>query len=92
MPIDLTDDERQAMIDLLTVELQSTRFPLSPRKNPAARAGPESRNVLWSNLVLFDVPVRVDDKRHWLVALHRLCGDTLRCGTDLRHLSVTLAF
>ena len=30
-PVDLTDDERQALINLLTVEIEASKFPLSPR-------------------------------------------------------------
>jgi hypothetical protein len=29
--VDLTDDERQALVNLLTVELDPHKFPLSPR-------------------------------------------------------------
>jgi hypothetical protein len=29
--VDLTDDERQALIDLLTAQIQESRYPLAPR-------------------------------------------------------------
>jgi hypothetical protein len=31
LTVDLTDDERQALINLLTVEIEASKFPLSPR-------------------------------------------------------------
>lgn len=31
MPIDLTDEERQALINMLTVEIEQSKLPLSPR-------------------------------------------------------------
>ena len=29
--VDLTDDERTALVNLLTVEIEASKFPLSPR-------------------------------------------------------------
>jgi hypothetical protein len=31
MAIDLTDDERKPLVNLLTVEIEASKFPLSPR-------------------------------------------------------------
>jgi hypothetical protein len=31
MIVDLTDDEREALLNLITVEIQSSHYPLSPR-------------------------------------------------------------
>lgn len=31
MTVDLTDEERAALINLLTVEIEGSKFPLSPR-------------------------------------------------------------
>ncbi len=31
MSVDLADDERTALINLLTVEIEASKFPLSPR-------------------------------------------------------------
>ena len=30
-PVDLTDEERQAVIGLVTTEIEASRYPLSPR-------------------------------------------------------------
>ena len=34
---DLTDDERQALVALLTDAIEASRFPLSPRTEPLQR-------------------------------------------------------
>ena len=34
MPLDLDDDERAALVELLTGEMKGTRYPLSPRLRP----------------------------------------------------------
>jgi hypothetical protein len=31
MPVDLTDEERQLLVNLLTIEIEASKFPLSPR-------------------------------------------------------------
>jgi hypothetical protein len=31
MPLDLTNDERKLLVNLLTVEIEASKFPLSPR-------------------------------------------------------------
>ncbi len=31
MPFDLTDEERQLLVNTITVEIEASKFPLSPR-------------------------------------------------------------
>jgi hypothetical protein len=43
-PLDLTDDERQALINMLTVEIEASKFPLSPRIEQLKRIGDKLRS------------------------------------------------
>jgi hypothetical protein len=45
MNLELDDDERAALVELITAEVKATRYPLSPRLRPLrsilAKLGPE---------------------------------------------------